>query len=211
MVLRSIHPKNDTKLRLDFYQLLYKQKLYNKMLEAFDETSPIYKSSKTFFLKRKLNPKFAHSDYTSIHKPPSKDGSWIQTYRRLTKTAGDECAFQDCKKKGEVGAHVRYTGSIELYASWYIIPACRRCNAKHGLCSYIKKGTVLLKVIKGNILTANKILVGRLGDKFPNKIDKASKQSWMFIKSFKSWEKSDKEIVKIRRWPKIRLGGWGWK
>ena len=134
----------------------------------------------------KINPTlkdrlYAHAELTSCHLPPPKYKTWIGVWReavyKATNLEEDDkivrnkqniieavggCSFVGCSGSGVLGAHVWYVGSLQRFSSWYIVPACNKCNRQHGMGAPLKPGTVLMKVVEGNILLPNSILIGYL-------------------------------------------------
>ncbi len=188
------------------------------------EGGPEYKKGHNinFFMFNKFarrGPRFSHSVQTSCHKAPAwGGGSWIKTWKIVCDSGGEgviKCSFSGCNNNGMLGAHVMYTGSNEQSASWYIVPACHKCNRKHGQGARLKENTKLLKVMSGRVFKRNKILIGtidvdeykrtKLCLKYDNNKAKDTKRT---LKEAYLLSSSSNKFVRL--WPCRRLGGWGW-
>jgi hypothetical protein len=185
------------------------------------------------FIIRKFSPngaRFAHVELTSCHNPPSWAGSWIEVWRQTTNqtTESMNCSFENCPGMATLGAHVRYTGSPSRFASWYITPACSKCNRQHGLAARLKPKIRLVKVMEGNVFKPHRILCGKID---PHEADRlvagsySSRGTTYAVKKHRRWEylnlslknrektKKEKETIKdeTREWPIYRTLGYGWK
>ena len=187
-----------------------------------EDAAPHYKRKVNFFVLNKFSStgtRFSHCMHTSCHRAPGwAGGSWINTWKLCVKPSNPQrifCSFSDCIRKGVLGAHVMYCGSSERSASWYIVPACHRCNRKHGQAARIKPDVALLKVMKGRIFKKNKILVGSVDVEEYNRIKHRMTAELEFDNSKKTnkvdFLRSSASAKHTRFWPEKRIGGWGWK
>ena len=152
---------------------------------------------------------FIHCEGTSGHTAPSRDKSWLGLWKYMVSKHGGcvgapstPCVFVGCKNEATLGAHVRYSGSHPVFASWYIVPACATCNSQHGQAAAIVPGTVLLRVRKNRLLFwKRKLLFGRFGA-----------ETGTLQRSRKADESlNPKEIRQLRVWPAPRTLEKGWK
>ncbi len=60
-----------------------------------------------------------------------KCGSWLKHWLNFSgQSLPSYCPEKSCTNKPEVGAHVQKDSASD--SSWYIIPLCKKCNAKYG-------------------------------------------------------------------------------
>jgi len=60
-----------------------------------------------------------------------KCGSWLDHWKNYSgQSLPRLCPEKTCSNKPEVGAHVQKDSSTDR--SWYIVPLCKKCNAKTG-------------------------------------------------------------------------------
>jgi hypothetical protein len=162
------------------------------------------------------NKAFTHCNFTSCHKAPRwAGGSWINTWKKLCHHSDPlpsiSCSFENCTSDATLGAHVMYSGSLSKFASWYIIPACAKCNRQHGKSAPIKPDTLLLKVMKGKILKKNKIILGYIDVEEYQKIKDRLNFSLEFNNSRLKEQKTEyfkQKSKHVRRWH--GGGQWGW-
>lgn len=119
---------------------------------------------------RGKSPAFAHVKGSSRHQ----HSSWIAHWRKETGKAGDECSFLGCPNAAAVGAHVQRASSYRRTATWFVVPACRKCNNrdrkgdstyKTGMTARLKPGTVAVPVSEASVVKGRRALVGSFGAK----------------------------------------------
>lgn len=60
-----------------------------------------------------------------------KCGSWLDHWKNFSRqVVPNYCPTYGCIERPEVGAHVQKENSSDR--SWYIVPLCKKCNAKTG-------------------------------------------------------------------------------
>ena len=94
---------------------------------------------------------------TSHLKPKGKGvTSWKAHHKKHSKVAWHKCSAKGCRKLATVGAHVRETGSAVKTPYRYIVPFCQHHNKRPaGTALLLKKGTKLVGVGKGNVVTSD--------------------------------------------------------
>ena len=76
-----------------------------------------------------------------------KCGSWLEHWKKFSgQSVPTYCPAIDCLEKPEVGAHVQKYGSADR--SWYIIPLCKKCNAKTGQTLEVSDS---IKLVSANV------------------------------------------------------------
>jgi hypothetical protein len=124
----------------------------------------------------------------------------------------DLCGFEGCDGEARLGAHVFRSASNERRASWYVIPACSKCNnlnnnngvvtVNRGHHARIKTGVSLnedTKVVDGRMFRTSEALVGypdpgdflRLWDSVDNKLRKKMLKR---LKWFRCLAKTDNKV-----------------
>jgi len=70
-------------------------------------------------------------------------GSWLNHWRNFSRqTIPVYCPATSCVEKAEVGAFVQENGSTDM--SWYIVPLCKKHNAKIGKSIDVSDYTTLV-------------------------------------------------------------------
>lgn len=177
---------------------------------------------------RNKTAKFIHCEGSSCHTAPSWAKSWLQLWKiacGYDRLAGVICSFEGCASMSFIGAHVRYSGSRERFASWYIVPACVSCNNHRGMAASLKIDTRLLKVVDGRMFKRNKILFGSINEDTASTVLKSIEPGSItgrVLSSVTTWEPATPKprgqreqiadfvstVSELRRWPR---GAIGWR
>lgn len=202
----------------------------SNLVEYVDEKDTVSTRLRTVF--KNWTAKFIHCEGTSCHVAPGWAKSWLQLWKMacdIDKHAIVPCAFEGCAYSAFIGAHVRYSGSRERYASWYIVPACIGCNNQRGMGAKLKRHTRLLKVMDGKVVGRNRILFGSINAETASAVSKSLEVNSSAVRVLAGtprWEQASpkprsqreqtlefvKSVSQLRRWPCGRIGSFfGWR